>query len=340
MGHPRIENSTSFAAEPLFVADADGRPIVSIVLKATFRFDAQGLVSLDDEQRPVNFEGEKFQDNPDGSYKYEPETAFTKPATDVVLIGHAVPPHSHATQVDVGIRVGPVQRLARVFGDRYWVVANGVPRVSRTGELDSIPLVWENAFGGRDERNSDADHPRFEVRNPVGTGFGAPLQKEGDLLKLPNIEDPSQLITTYGTAVQPCGFGFVSPNWQPRASLAGTYDDAWMTKRKPLLPLDFDLRFFNAAAPGLIAPGYLAGGEEVIVLNTAAGARAAFRLPVVPQPTATVAVRRLGERTLDLNLDTVVVDTDDMRLTQIWRGYTPCGTGPLDVDSIRIGLAR
>ena len=61
-------------------------------------------------------------DAPVSSYKYEPEIALFKPATDVVLIGHAHPPGGGATQVDVGIKVGPVQKVARVFGDRFWLL--------------------------------------------------------------------------------------------------------------------------------------------------------------------------------------------------------------------------
>jgi hypothetical protein len=57
------------------------------------------------------------------------------------------------------------------------------------------------------------------------------------------------------------GFGFISPHWQPRAGLAGTYDASWQASRAPLLPVDFDRRHLNAVSPGLVAPGYLRGGE-------------------------------------------------------------------------------
>ena len=70
----------------------------------------------------MNLAGEPCDRRPVSSYKYEPEVALCKPATDVVLIGHAQPPGGGATQVDVGIKVGPVQKVARVFGDRFWVM--------------------------------------------------------------------------------------------------------------------------------------------------------------------------------------------------------------------------
>src|SRR5207253_716969 len=133
------------------------------------------------------------------------EVAFHKPATDIVLIGHAHAPGDGATQVDVGIKVGPVQKVARVFGARYWLMTNGTVRMSRTAALTAVSLSWENAFGGVDDRASTPDHAVLEPRNPVGTGFGKPLKKDGDHLRLPNIEDPDQLITGYGAVVTPSG---------------------------------------------------------------------------------------------------------------------------------------
>jgi hypothetical protein len=255
----------------------------------------------------------------------------------VALIGHAHPPGGGATQVDVGIKVGPVQKLARVFGNRFWVWTNEGARMTRTGELGRVPLSWENAFGGRDEVHSTPERPQFEPRNPVGTGFGKPLIKDGDHLRLPNVEDPKQLITEYGAVVTPCGFGFTSPNWQPRASFAGTYDEGWDTTRKPMLPVDFDRRFFTAAAPGLGATGYLQGNEEVVVLNTTAVPRLAFRLPAVPPPPCRVVLRGGREVELRTNLDTIIVNTDELRLMLLWRACTLVGGGPLDVTAIEVG---
>jgi hypothetical protein len=336
MGHPQIINATPFAFEPLFIADEDLRPVVVTLIKATFTFDLDGVVSLAEEQLPVNFSGERWTDAPLSSYKYEPETALCKLATDVVLIGHASPPAVGTTQFDAGIKVGPVQKLARVFGDRFWVLTKEGAMMSRTAAAERIPLTWERAFGGRDPSQSTPERAAIETRNPRGTGFGSPLMEEGDHLQLPNIEDPAYLIAQYGTAVPPCGFGFTSPDWQPRAAFAGTYDETWNRTRKPMLPADFDRRFFNAAAPGLIAPGYLRGDEEVVVLNAAAIPRLSFRLPSVPPPQCRVVLRRGPETTLSTQLDTVIVNTDEELLIVLWRAYA--AGGPLDVEAIEVGL--
>ena len=336
MGHPEIVNATPFAFEPLFIADEDLRPVVVTLIKATFSFDLEGSLTLAEEQVPVNFSGQRWTDAPQSSYKYEPETAFSKPATDVVLVGHAWPPAAGMTQFDAGIKVGPVRKLARIFGDRYWVWTERGILLSGTAALEPIPLTWEHAFGGRDAARSTPDREIAEPRNPIGTGFGTPLTKDGDRLKLPNIEDPAHLIVSYGAVVPPCGFGFTSPHWHPRAQFAGTYDEKWNRSRKPMLPSDFDHRFFNAAAPGLVAPGYLRGDEDVVVLNAAPVPRLEFRLPGVPPPQCRVALRNSRETTLSTHLDTVILDTDAQRLIMLWRAFA--AGGPHDVSAIEIGL--
>lgn len=337
MGHPEITNRTSFVFEPLFIADEELRPIVVTVVKATFAFTSEGEIGLAEKQAPVNFAGEPASDGPQSSYKYEPEIAFWKAATDVVLIGHAHPPARGVNQVDVGIKVGPVQKLARVFGERYWMMTNQSVRMSRPEPLGQVPLTWENAFGGRDEVASTSEHAVIETRNPVGRGFGRPLKRNGDVLRLPNIEDPDQLISEYGAVVPPCGFGFTSPNWDPRAKLAGTYDAAWNATRKPMLPIDFDRRFFNAAAPGLTVSGYLRGDEDVVVLNASAAPRLAFRLPAYAPPNCRVVLRGRRDVRLRTNLDTVIVDTDKSELLMLWRAYAATANGPHDVVAIEVG---
>ncbi|MGC4085937.1 MAG: DUF2169 domain-containing protein [Vicinamibacterales bacterium] len=338
MGHPAIDNATPFAVQPLFTTDEHGQALVAPIVRATYEFDLQGTLWLAEEQAPVKLEGEPATDAPISSYKYEPEAAFMKPATDVVLVGHAEPPGRGATQVDVGIKVGPVRKIARVFGDRYWVMSSGVARMSKTGELGRVPLLWEHAFGGQDPVHSTPDRPSFDPRNPVGRGFGRPLTREGEHTKLPNIEEPTQPVAEYGALVTPAGFGFTCANWEPRARLAGTYDDEWDQNRKPFLPLDFDRRFFNGAAPGLVAPGYLQGSEDIVVLNATPGGRVSFSLPGLPPPRATVVIRRELDLPVNLQLDTVVVNTDERKLFLTWRGYVHAMRGPHDVTTIRIGI--
>jgi hypothetical protein len=265
--------------------------------------------------------------------------AFTKLSTDVVLLGHA---HAKgATSIDVGLKVGPVQKVVRVFGDRYWVKTGGQIFATKPQHFDKMPLIYERAFGGWDKSNKDEKTWTFEARNPVGRGFGDPLRyvDEGKV-PMPNLEDPNHLIKRYGEAPPPAGFGSIAPNWQPRAKYAGTYDKTWDKERKPLLPKDFDRRFFNAASPGLVAPGYLRGNEEVVVVNAAPVTPIRFTLPGVLPPICRISLR--GNRTEEVhtNLDTVTVNTDDMSVSLLWRAFLPLRNGPHDVAAIDVAAGE
>ena len=55
MPHPTIVNSLPFMFEPLYLADAEGRPILAMVVKATF--DLQRNAQIADNQAPVFLAG-------------------------------------------------------------------------------------------------------------------------------------------------------------------------------------------------------------------------------------------------------------------------------------------
>lgn len=334
MAHPEIDNRTPFAFEPLFVADEDGRPIVATIVKATFDVSPQGAVTLGRKQEPVDFAGTYHGEPGKSSPRFEPETAFVKPATDCVLLGHAVSEYP-TTQMDVGIRIGPLAKGARVTGDRWWADGAVGLTMSAPEPFRMMPLVYERAFGGWDRTPEKEDDHDFEPRNPAGVGFvgrhGVPIVGS----PLPNVEDPQSMLTSPGGRATPVGFGFVGAEWQPRAKLAGTYDAAWTKSRAPLLPKDFDRRFFNAASEGLVTPEYLRGDEWVQTFGVTPEGNWEFRLPGLEAPSCTLDLRD-GERTVQTDLDTVIVDADARRVTLIWRGFEVLPSGPHDVGALRI----
>ncbi|PTL75047.1 DUF2169 domain-containing protein [Vitiosangium sp. GDMCC 1.1324] len=340
MGHPTVENETPFAFDIMGLADEEGRPLLLLVVKATYSICDTGL-RLAEEQLPVNWSGESWGRPGESSDKYEPEGAFIKPATDVALIGHAHSRQRGTTETVVALQVGPLKKAVRVVGERTWFRSMG--RVSMTKPLpfETMPLVWERAFGGWDR--TDSGKPAFEPHNPVGTGFRSSVRHFEEGLKLPNLEDPAEPLRDFGQKVTPTSFGFTSPHWQPRAKYAGTYDEAWNKTRKPLLPKDFDRRFFNAAAPGLIAPGYLQGNEAVVVAGASPKGRLAFPLPGQVAPTVTVALASSGDAKPEMRLDTVILDTDAEHVLLLWRGHMVLSDGMHDVRGLRVtakGVSR
>jgi len=228
--------------------------------------------------------------------------------------------------------VGPVQKVVDVFGERAWFKAAGAIRMSAPLPIEGIPLSYERAFGGRDKVG-----PALEPHNPTGTGFWSGSGAFPDGMRAPNLEDSRRRITTIKDRPPPAGFGPVGPSWEPRLKLAGTYDARWRESRFPLLPQDFDRRFFNAASADLVARGYLRGDEPAVVINASAAAPSLpFYLPGVPPPA--VRLERFGaeDRLLDTRLDTVIIDTDEMKLSILWRTHLPLKRGPEDVRSLQV----
>ena len=155
-------------------------------------------------------------------------------------------------------------------------------------------------------------------------------------VRLPNFEDANDPYREFGDTPAPVGFGFIQASWQPRASFAGTYDSAWEDQRKPLLPLDFDRRFFNSASPGLIAPGYLRGDEDVVIIGASPDGRVAFRLPALDPPEIVIHLRGGSRETRRGALDTVVIDMDARTLTLLWRTHVRLRSGVHDVIAVDV----
>jgi hypothetical protein len=333
MGHPSIENRTPFAFEVLFLVDEELRPLVVPVVKGTFQVQS-GACRLAEKQLPINVSGECWGDDPAASsYKYEPEVAFFKPATDVVFVGHAHAPGGRATEMDVRLTAGPLRKELRVFGEREWVRVPGGAAFSRPAPFEKLPLVYERAFGGWDRRDPDKAKHACEPRNPVGAGFRTSWDER---VRLPNIEDPRALVRAYGDRPDPAGCGFVSPHWQPRAALAGTYDAQWQAERAPLLAKDFDRRHLNAGSAGLVAEGYFLGNERVVAEGMVPEGTFWLSLPGVPPPAVRVVRKDEPDIPLTTKLDTVIVEPDESRVQLLWRASATLRTGPHDLRAVEI----
>ncbi len=335
MGHPDVENATPFVFEPLFLADEDGRPLLVPVVKATYDIQAAGL-GLAEQQLPLEVAGQPFGEPGESSYRYEPEGSWPKPATDVVLVGSALAPRSGTTELLVAFQLGPVKKAVRVLGDRVFFKSLGTVELTKPVPFDRVPLRWERAFGGWDRSHPDPGQHRCEPQNPVGVGFRGAGTRFEEGLRGPNLEDPAQPFKGWSHRVPPAGVGFVSPDWEPRRKLAGTYDASWEKSRKPLLPKNFDRRFLNAAAPGLVAPGFLRGDETVVVTGVTRVGGVTFRLPGLASPTVQVGRLQRADSTIPLQLDTVVVDTDAAKVFLFWRGQLVLHREPLEVRSMRV----
>jgi hypothetical protein len=315
----QVDNRTPFAAERGWVRDRNGAEVWLVAVKCTFDIHPDGTTTVSDEQPPVLRVPEYTGEPAKSSLKYEADLVLTKTATDVLVVGHAYAPAGRpVTDLDVGFRVASVQKALRVTGDRKWSPLGR----SSPEPFVKMPLVYERAFGGVDLKSPNPERD-WEWRNPIGTGFAVSGENASGVA-LPNIEYPNALITRWNERPQPAGFGPIGAHWQPRVGFAGTYDDRWMKTRQPLLPDDFDERFFQCAPADQQLSGFLRGGEPVNLLRLTPDGDLRFFLPKVFLGFETRFYDGSRELHKERRLHTVILEPDFPRVSLVWHTALPC----------------
>jgi hypothetical protein len=329
-------NETKVAAGWTMGFDVDGRELIVVAIKATFAIpELDGEPLLADEQVPLT-ESDRFAGEPGKSAViYEVDFAHRKLACDVLVNATAYAPRGKAvTQLSAGVRVGGMTKTFAVIGDRQW--RKGVMGITTTAPVpfSAMPISYERAFGGVDVSPDDPNAVKTFVENPVGRGF-AYYQDQIDGRPLPNIEELGKRVEDPGGAYKPVALGPVGRSWRPRVRYAGTYDKAWMDRRAPFWPDDFDYRYFQAAPSDQQVP-FPTGGEEVVLKNLAPAGDLAFKLPHLNMPT--IAFLHDGtEKRLDTVIDTLVIEPDLGRFTMTWRGSLSMRRSCFDVRQIIAG---
>ena len=328
-------NSTPVIAASNILTERHGAETLLVIVKGTWRIGKDGALSIADEQVPIQLEPRYHGDSEASGLVHDTDLVLEKPGTDFILLGHAWAPKVGVGSVDVTFAVGPVRKTVRVFGERIWMKCLGMVSLSKPAPFERIPLVWERAFGGSDTSWPDPKEHEFCLENPVGRGLLAKKTKlEVDGTRLPNLEDPANLIKKPTDCPRPMGFGPIPPHWQPRAGYAGTYDDNWRKYVSPLPPEDMDPRFHLCASPGLVSAKHLAGSERVLVENASQAGRMQFDLPgAVPKVSVMIGA---AARELEMRLDTVTVEPDEERLVLVWRGRHNVHGRVHDVRSISV----
>ncbi|ABF87496.1 conserved hypothetical protein [Myxococcus xanthus DK 1622] len=331
----QVRNETPFSPSMFMFPDVRGMDTLYVVVKATFTF-RKGRLFIAENQQPVvmadTFRGEPGQ----SSIRAASEAHLLKPGTDVLLEGEAHAPRGKpVASCPVLVRVGPVKQVIQVFGDRKWRGGVLSPGISSPEPFVKMPLVWERAYGGVHEVTKE--RVLGKASNPVGQGFcGKRGGSEMVGRALPNLEDPRQLIRSISDDPVPMGVGPVAPSWEPRKSYAGTYDEAWRTRRAPYLPLDFQAEFFQVAPAGMCARERLKGGEPVELINVSLEGVQRYTLPRCGL-SVTVKIAGLFERP-PLHLETVGLEPGSGRVCMTWRGAVGCDKRALKVEEARFQL--
>lgn len=314
-----LSNRTPYAAERTWVQDKDGVKHWVVVVKATFDIGPGGSLTAAAEQLPPLHAPEYRGEDGKSSLVYEADLIASKPGTDVYVNGRAVAPRGKPTRhMTVGIRVHGRQKVLEVTGDRVYerdITGTVVP--SAPMPFLELPIVYERAYGGFDDESPEPSKQEMFAPNPVGTGVAS---SRGKLVGKPvaNVAFPGAAPGSKGAA----GFGALCSYWEPRIRFGGTYDGRWITSRKPLLPEDFDPRFFMCAPVDQQFHPHLRGGERVEIAGMTQSGALGFDIPRIALGFETIVD---GKRKHHKGaLQTVVIEPGHPRVILVWQTMLRC----------------
>lgn len=331
----KLHNDTPFAAEIFEQLNHIGKLVQCVAVRGTFRIFDDAFLELSDEQTPFLWADEYQGDLQDAVLLKQADFIPYKPATDVTVRGFTYAPQRHAkpswlTGIRVSAKDGRVvlEKVLRAYGPRSWMRVNsdrvrsdrnvkaGAPTdfvLTSAEPVKRVPLQWQYSSGGQ---YRDGAEIAFDLRNPVGTSLpGLDGDSARDCYPAPLFEAADCPISDPALLYEPQNLAPVPPAWSGRLRHAGTYDQTWKDKRWPLLPQDFDHRFYNCAAVGMVAEPWLAGGEQIELLNLSSQhEKLKFGVPAVH-----LGVQHDGGLNQLLRLDGVHIDTDHETVALTWR---------------------
>jgi len=326
-----LRNLTPFMPISFESRDENCNDFGVVVAKGTFDLvDSRRLVISSDQEQFV-LSDQYYGNATKTCIRTSSDLSPFKPATDVIVTANACSeggvPREHW---NVSVSIGKKQKAFTVTGPRVWKKKLGLMVATRIEPVSSVPIRYENAFGGSYQKGDD-NVVSFEP-NPVGTGF-VPAQYAGGEVPVPQFLPLNKTELAYGEQTEVTGLGPIAPHWAPRNQSVGTCDLAWRKSRFPDLPQDFDFSFYNSASSGLALKGYADGTEKVQLLNLSEEGALVFGLPGID--LASLLRYQSGEMVPGpMPLDTIHIDCLKRKVYLTWRGVYPVHM-PLRVLEIR-----
>ena len=318
-----VDNRTAFAADRNWIRDPDGTHHFVVAVRVSLEVDEAGKLSRAEEQEPVMIAPDYLGEDGNSSMRAESDLGFPKPVTDVLVNGCAHAPGGRPVpEVPIGLRVGPLKKTLLVRGENAIVLGPTGPMTTSPRPFTTMPIRWERAFGGYDDRDPDPMRQRMHVENPVGVGVAV---RSSDLENTPgpNVVYPGDAFGQRAAGLLP-----VAAHWSPRRELAGTYDAKWMEEQAPLLPRDFDPRHALTAPKDQQLPTYLRPATPIEVINMCPSGVFRFELPRIHFGFETrFGYERVYHRG---NLSTVLIEPEERMVRLTWQTSLP--VAPRDVD--------
>ncbi len=263
------------------------------------------------------------------------DMAMQKIRGEVLVSGNAYPnERSPTSEMGVGLEIGPINKRLKIYGDRYW--KRGwwpLHKITPPEKFSKMPLSYKKAYGGNG----------FD-RNPEGKGYESFLQslryKGEKQIPMPNIENPSELMSSIRQRPEPAGLGPLSLSWPQRLKKSGTYDKSWVENGYPHYARDMDWEIFNSATPDQRIDGFFNGTESFALTGLhSEDPKLKGHLPGI-QPRSFIKFKEpegICLHELRLNLDTVWFFPDKNLGVLFYRGKIKIqDSDAQDVDSIML----
>jgi len=339
-----------------------GEYILSVLLKRSYHIIPEKKCLRMDKDRKL-YPGDIHYDGPmNSSVQCESDFVPYKLKTDVVLNGnaYAYPEESPVYQIIASLIIDNIVRKdILVTGNRQCIYRpRQLPEFTDPSPFDTIPIIYENAYGGIDvfykvdilcsnENVQSAAYPA----NHLGKGFVMKNIKEAiQNLPLPNIEDPNDLIKPERLVVksiikdrwkeqpEPQGFGWVSKFWQPRASLAGVmpadlpFFNLMKERYANHIPSEKDKKNYEKSMDKFpmmdfkffngssagMCFDYLKGNETIHLIHLHPEGEIFFQLPG-DQPKINLDIGIDTQSAEDVVLHTIMIYMEEMQVDLVWR---------------------
>lgn len=338
----RLQNFSKLQAAYTAGLQKDGRECLVIVAKGSWRIPTQseGLPQLITDNPLAIIEADEYLGEPGLSpLKYENDFARFKGQCDVVMHACAYAGSGYqAKQVDVNLCIDEaIDKSIRVQGPRQWQSALGLINMGESAYFERQPIHYGLAFGGVDSTKSERDKSATYLQNPVGTGYfpHAP-RKEIVGRAAPQLETLKKRIRDTIGHYPAIAYGPIAKNYPERLKHAGTYDAYWSDNIRPLLPDDFDERFYQCAPLDQQMP-YIKGGETVTLTNLMQNRRRVSF--VLPRQKLFMSYMKSGLNEVEIEAfaDTLIIEPEENRFSIVWRGHIPIKNSIHEIEDVIVG---
>jgi len=307
----------------------DKRESYTIVARATAEIIPDDRLRLAEEQLPLNVTDVYFGKPGASSLRYPNDLSPFKPRADIILNATAYNPDKASSAFSASVKVGDLEKKIIVTGPIIWAKGLTGWRLTHPRPVEKQPIRYESAFGGdlkyTDEKGDSKIIDVYQY-NPVGRGWQSKLAdklvRNLKYILAPQIYSYTAEKLIFGKEYPPEGFGAIASSWLSRRKHAGSWTAPAEGEEMPPYPSDFNQSFYNSAHSDLIRP-YLTGDEKVELINLTSSGKLNFQLPGHSIYVTAQYEGNENEETIPANMDTLIIEPDEMRVGMVWRATLP-----------------